>query len=89
MPFLSISSEQVQTFICFFSYHHISQNVILTSSRSNWTEEGSITVFLRKPIATCDFPGERVFGLPIPPSGSAHACGNPCDNGTFAIECVK
>ena len=35
----------------------------------------SIPVFLRKPIANCDFPGLGVgrFRTPCPPSGSMHA----------------
>ena len=42
-------------------------------SRSNWTNcfsRGSVPVFLRKSIATCDFPG-GVSGRPISPL-------NPC-----------
>ena len=27
-------------------------------SRSNWTQGVSVPVFLRKPIGTCDFPGD-------------------------------
>ena len=33
---------------------------------------GSIPVFLRRPIATCDFRGSS--GPPCPPSGSTHVC---------------
>ena len=52
--------------------------------RSNWTrwvqlllEGGSEPEFLRKPIATCYFPGVGRWGArtpcpPLPPSGSAH-----------------
>ena len=36
----------------------------------NVFHRGSVLVFLRKPIATCDFQGES--GPPAPPSGSAH-----------------
>ena len=47
----------------FFSSHHIFYRWLHEShSRSNWSScflRVSIPVFLRKPIATCDFPGGR------------------------------
>ena len=46
----------------FFSHRHISQRAIWAPLSSNWTRDpfasrgGSIPVFLKKPVATCDFP---------------------------------
>ena len=48
----------------------------LDPSRNNWTHcfsRGSVPGFLRKPIATCDFPGG--VQTPCSSSGSAHVIG--------------
>ena len=48
----------------FFSYQRISQRIVQTSLKKQLdpmgpiaSQGGSIQVFLRKPIFTCDFPG--------------------------------
>ena len=59
-------------FFAFFSHQYISQRAIRTSLQrlgSNCYSRGVRTIFLRKPIATGDFPGE----VRPPSSGSAHA----------------
>ena len=69
----------------FFSHQHISQRAVQTSLEKLLdplgpiaSRERSVPVFLRKPIATCNFHG-GVGGwwgvrIPCPPSGSAHCC---------------
>ena len=55
------------------NHQRISQRAVWTPSRSNWTHRvqlllaGSVPEFLRKPIATCDFPGRVPDPLPPPP----------------------
>ena len=45
-------------------------------SRRNSSRRGSVPEFLRKPIATCDFPAGGGGGGGVDPlSGSAHALG--------------
>ena len=56
----------------FLSHQPISQTAVKTSLEKQLdprvpiaSREGSVPVFLRKPIATCDFPGGS--GRPVPP----------------------
>ena len=53
---------------CFPKYF----KAIRTSPEEQYDPRGSVPDFLRKPVATCDFPGEEGGLDPRPPSGSTH-----------------
>ena len=55
----------------FFSHQRISKRAVLTLLEKHLDPKGSLTVFLRKPIASYEFPGVGCLD-PMPPSGSAH-----------------
>ena len=60
---------------CFFSHERILQSAGRTSLENPLgpiASRGGLPVFLRKTIATCDFPGMVGIRTPAPPSGSAH-----------------
>ena len=73
-----------------FSHQRISQRTVRTSLEKQLdpigpisSRGGSVPVFLRTTIATCDFPG--VCPDPLYPSGSTHVCWlfcflQPCDH---------
>ena len=48
-----------------------SSSLFLVNVFCRYQYGGYVPEFLRKPIATCDFPGGR-WSEPLPPSGSAH-----------------
>ena len=81
---------EVLTTHFFFSHQRISQTVYIQISpkkhldpRDPIASRGvSVPIFLREPIATCDFPGSRVEG--IRPFGSTHDVGIQLLNEIFS-----